>query len=57
MGTILNHLRSEDRFNILFFDSTISTWKKNRLVKATNQMKNKAKEMVATIRAEGSKDD
>jgi len=46
---IVEDLKEEDHFNIILFESSISTWK-NNLIKATPENVNQSKEFISQIR-------
>ncbi|KAL7986010.1 hypothetical protein Chor_011176, partial [Crotalus horridus] len=49
---IVEDLKEEDHFNIILFESSISTWKDN-LIQATPENMNQSKEFISHIRASG----
>ncbi|KAM3848236.1 inter-alpha-trypsin inhibitor heavy chain H3-like [Vipera latastei] len=49
---IVEDLKEEDHFNIILFESSVSTWKDN-LIQATPQNVNKSKEFISQIRDRG----
>ncbi|KAK9406270.1 inter-alpha-trypsin inhibitor heavy chain H3 [Crotalus adamanteus] len=49
---IVEDLKEEDHFNIILFESSVSTWKDN-LIQATPKNVNQSKEFISHIRASG----
>ncbi|XP_039209823.1 inter-alpha-trypsin inhibitor heavy chain H3-like isoform X2 [Crotalus tigris] len=49
---IVEDLKDEDHFNIILFESSVSTWKDN-LIQATPENVNQSKEFISHIRASG----
>ncbi|XP_015671353.1 inter-alpha-trypsin inhibitor heavy chain H3-like [Protobothrops mucrosquamatus] len=49
---IVEDLKEEDHFNIVLFESSVSTWKDN-LIQATPENVNQSKEFISQIRASG----